>query len=492
LKNCINVNHFGRATTTDITEGEISTIGSLYCDFADTGGAMTTLNGIEFATNLTNLQAINYTLTDISKLSTLPNLNNLYLYNNTIVDATPLSGLVNLQSLEIQNNDITNISPFTNLINLDYLDIRGNEIYLASQLELDVHTGFDSRLGGMYLYDLPSPEEVVIFEDSEMRKCVLNFLFDDPNFVFNITKYDLGLIDSIDCYEPIKIVSDLTHATNIRNLTFWDADFSVFPDFRILPSLRYLAAINSKITNVNPLFLSGMNNLLGVNFRNNLITDMSFLGSINSSNLEEFELGNNLINTIPVYPGLPGSNLQYLDVRNNNLLLDTQSEVVGHNFLINNITIYHYDYLRGFFGISNFSVTSIPKNIVLNSNFQVSTFDFLGTLDIIDTRDTISGNHLSGWNIQAEVTDLVDGSKVIPKNQFSFKNLDSISASGYTGSSSDIIPTTPVSLLSIPIGEGAGIHTIDFSNVKLDVSIPSTTQVGNYSGSMSIQLVTGP
>jgi Leucine-rich repeat (LRR) protein len=461
--------------------------------FRDTGGTLNNLNGIEFATNLINFQVIYYTnLTNLSKLSTLTNLRELYFYNNGIINLSPLSTLVNLQSVEIQNNKIIDILPLANLNNLIYLNISGNIIYLQNQAALDIHRDLTLLLGASYLEDLPPPDEVVIFQDPELRKCALVFFVGDSNSKMNITKTNLGTIQTIECYEPIKVVSDFKYAINLENATFWNADFSTFPDFRDFNSIIYLSAINSNITNVNPLFLDNLNNLIGINFSNNLITDMSFLDSINSSSLQEIELQNNLITDIPVFSGFPNPGLYYLNINNNPITLNNQSDVVGHNFLLNYFTNYNYDYPRGLFGIFNFSVISELKNVTLNPGGQISTFDFSGLFTLTDTRDSLSGDHLSGWNIQAEVTDLVDGTKVIPKNQIVFKNLNSIIVDGYNGSAVDVNGSSPITLLSLPSGSGAGIHTIDFSNINLDVSLLPTTRTGNYSGSLNLQLVTGP
>ena len=70
--------------------------------------------------------------------------------------------------------------------------------------------------------------------------------------------------------------------------------------------------------------------------------------------------------------------------------------------------------------------------------------------------------------------------------------MDSIVVDNQSGPSSDMNASVPIPLLTIPAGIGAGIHTIDFSDVDLDISFPSTTKIGNYSGSMSLQLVGGP
>jgi Leucine-rich repeat (LRR) protein len=558
LRNCVNVTIFGRAATATITQGEMATLTELYCDWADTAGAMTNLNGIEFATNLTVFQAINYAnLANISKISTLTNLRELYLYKNAIINIGPLSTLVNLEVVELQNNaissitalsslnklnyvnlsyntisdasplinkttlrylhirnnsisNLTPISTLTGLLELSlqvntfetiiplrslpvitYLNITGNSIYISTQALLDAHTDLYTRAGLSYFSDIPPPNEIILFTDLEMRKCLLMFFLGVPVDDFNITKTNMTTITVLGCVEPLKVVTDLKYATNLTRLNLVGSDFSAFPDFREITSLQYLTINSTNLVNVNPLYLSGMNNLLGVNLGQNMISDVSFIKNINSPNLEEFQLQNNLINRLPDLTGTLYS-LYFLDVRNNAIILSDKNEVIKHNFLLNNLGNYQYDYARGVFGITEFLVTSLPESIILNAQEQTSTFDFSGTLNITDTRDTLSGNSMAGWNMQLEVSDLVDGIKIIPKNDLTLRNLDTISVLGISGDSGSVNTSSPITLLSLPIGEGAGIYPVDFSNVQLDVLIRPTTKVGNYIGNINLQLVTGP
>jgi Leucine-rich repeat (LRR) protein len=536
----------------------MATLTELYCDWADTAGAMTNLNGIEFATNLTAFQAVNYVnLANLSKLSTLTNLRALYLYKNAIINIGPLSTLVNLEAVELQHNMISNISALSSLNNLyyvnlsyntisdisplanknalqylytrnntisnltpistltglleldlqsntfeniiplrnlpviTYLSITGNSIYISTQALLDAHTDLYTRPGLSYFSDIPAPNEIILFADLEMRKCLLMFFLGVPADDLNITKTNMTTITELGCVEPLKVVTDLKYATNLTGLNLVGSDFSVFPDFREIASLQYLTINSTNLVNVNPLYLSGMNNLLGVDLGQNMISDVSFIKHINSPNLEEFQLQNNTINRLP---DLSGSvhNLYYLDIRNNAIILSDKNEVIKHNYLLNNVDNYQFDYARGIFGITEFLVTSSPKSITLNAQEQTSTFNFSGALNITDTRDTLSGNSMAGWNMQLEVSDLVDGIKIIPKNDLTLRNLDTISVLGISGDSGSISTSSPITLLSLPIGEGSGIYPVDFSNVQLDVLIRPTTKVGNYIGNMNLQLVTGP
>ena len=96
------------------------------------------LTGLEFATNLTNLnlgaehvegRPINSnSVSDISPLTSLTNLTFLDLGSNTISNISPVAGLTNLTELNLWGNSISDISAVAGLINLIFLDLDGNSI----------------------------------------------------------------------------------------------------------------------------------------------------------------------------------------------------------------------------------------------------------------------------------------------------------------------------------------------------------------------------
>ncbi len=96
------------------------------------------LTGLEFATNLTNLnlgaeyvegRPINSnSVSDISPLVGLTNLTGLDLGSNAISNISPVAGLTNLTELNLWGNSISDISPVAGLINLTQLDLDGNAL----------------------------------------------------------------------------------------------------------------------------------------------------------------------------------------------------------------------------------------------------------------------------------------------------------------------------------------------------------------------------
>lgn len=110
--------------TGDITDTDMATLGT----FSATCYDIFSIQGMEYATNLTCLELDDNEISDISPLSGLTNLTNLYLGFNEISDISSLSGLTNLTYLELYYNNISDISSLSGLTNLTYLDLNANQI----------------------------------------------------------------------------------------------------------------------------------------------------------------------------------------------------------------------------------------------------------------------------------------------------------------------------------------------------------------------------
>ena len=92
------------------------------------------LQGLEYAINLYNLQATYNQIEDLTPLSRLTQLTTLNLSNNLITDLTPLASLPELTTLIVQYNLLKDIRPLSGLAKLEKLHINRNEITDASPL----------------------------------------------------------------------------------------------------------------------------------------------------------------------------------------------------------------------------------------------------------------------------------------------------------------------------------------------------------------------
>lgn len=80
-------------------------------------------------TKLTDLSVFRNQINDLSPLAGLVNLNTLSISSNKITDLKPLAGLVNLWRLDAEKNNIKDLAPLSKLTNLLSLDLSSNQIY---------------------------------------------------------------------------------------------------------------------------------------------------------------------------------------------------------------------------------------------------------------------------------------------------------------------------------------------------------------------------
>ena len=114
----------GKAPNAPITPDEMATL----TDLEAHNQGIRDLTGLEFATNLRILVIGYNSISDVSPLASLTNLTYLYLHHNSITDVSPLAGLTNLSILELSNNSISDIAPLVANTGLG----SGDEVYLVN------------------------------------------------------------------------------------------------------------------------------------------------------------------------------------------------------------------------------------------------------------------------------------------------------------------------------------------------------------------------
>ena len=92
------------------------------------------LSGLEFATNLVELDLNGNSISDLSALSGLENLTHLYLRNNDITDVEPLRDLTQLELLWVANNSVSDVEPLRDLTQLEVLWLTNNSVSDISAL----------------------------------------------------------------------------------------------------------------------------------------------------------------------------------------------------------------------------------------------------------------------------------------------------------------------------------------------------------------------
>ena len=87
--------------------------------------------------NLTKLEQLEVTgsdVHDISSLVRLTNLRVLQFYSSDISDISPLSGMTKLEKVRFRHSDVEDITPLANLIHLEWLDLASNAVSDLSPL----------------------------------------------------------------------------------------------------------------------------------------------------------------------------------------------------------------------------------------------------------------------------------------------------------------------------------------------------------------------
>ena len=127
----------GKASGAPITVADMETLTSL--DARDKG--IRSLTGLEFATNLTELNLNGNLVSDLSPLFGLTNLTYLGLWGNGVSDISALAGLTNLTELDLNSNGVSDISALAGLTNLTLLGVSGNRVSDLSPLVANTGLG---------------------------------------------------------------------------------------------------------------------------------------------------------------------------------------------------------------------------------------------------------------------------------------------------------------------------------------------------------------
>jgi len=100
------------------------------------GRNISDLSGMEYCTNMKNLELNNNDITDISPLASLTDITRLSLDNNQISDISALVHLTKIRYLSLVNNIITDIEPLVennSFDRWDSIDLTGNPLDATSQ-----------------------------------------------------------------------------------------------------------------------------------------------------------------------------------------------------------------------------------------------------------------------------------------------------------------------------------------------------------------------
>ena len=287
---------------------------------------ITSLTGLELASNLTRLSLPGNFISDISPLAGLTNLDALNLGDNSISDISAIAGLTNLKFLWLEYNSISDISALAGLTQLRTLWMSKNSVSDLSPLV--ENTGIGDRdtvdVTGNFLNALSINTHIPTLQSRGVTVRFDNIIVPPEDIVQIVDIPDPNLRDAINATRgnppdtPISVadmlvltiffafhgnISDLTGIEHATNLTFLSLDSTlVAEDF-----------IKNSVSDLSPL--AGLTDLTWLLLPDNSISDISAIAGL--TNLEVLDLAGNSISDISPLTGL--TNLIALGLYNNSI-----------------------------------------------------------------------------------------------------------------------------------------------------------------------------
>ncbi|MBM3214625.1 choice-of-anchor C family protein [Candidatus Poribacteria bacterium] len=183
---------------------------------------ITSLEGLQYAVNLTMAGLGKNAIRDVSPLAGLEHLNTLYLPENGITDARILSGLVHVRQLGLEYNPLGDIAPLAELTNITHLWLSGTGIHDVSPLASLTNLQ-DVALGNNLLGTLTPLSSLVNLE--------------------GLGLWSTGISD----------LSPLAGLTNLKRLLVQDNEIVSLEPLSGLTNLVLLRASRNHIADVSPL-----------------------------------------------------------------------------------------------------------------------------------------------------------------------------------------------------------------------------------------------
>ncbi|MEZ4629983.1 MAG: hypothetical protein R2880_04585 [Deinococcales bacterium] len=352
------------------------------------GLAVTSLKGLEYATNLFGLNTYWNPITDLSPLAGLKNLNWIDMVASQVSDLSPLVGLKdNLKGLYIAYNPISDFSPLAELVNLEGLYVGG-----TGNFDANVLTGLTNLVGLIIIGTNMSDTSPL----ANLNR--LNYL-------------DLGS----------NSITDISPLANLSQLTWLSFDGNLITDISPLANLNrlnYLFLNNNQISDISPL--TNLNQLVDLRMTVNTITDISALANLNQ--LYNLLLSYNQISDISPLANLTNMvavELSYNPISDSSIHILESLNPTGH------------------LGLAGINISDYGLDIVTRSN--TSGFLNLGENSLSQKNHSLLANlpNIAGRNLSLSL------------NGFSNSDLSSISGlSNLDSLSLSYNPITDLSLLN--------------------------------------------
>lgn len=335
-------------------DGEIQISEALLVTELNLGMGIQNISGLEYFTNLTDLELISssisnfslapfpnlesielgggYAYTGFVNFSICPNLNRIHLFD-TLITGVDLTGLSNLTELRLENNDIETID-LTGLTNLSILNLSKNRLSNLNLNGLVNLTSIDCSSNKLTTLDLSNFPDLLSVDCSDNIQQISGGSIGISNILFTGSNSITTLICSFNTLTDLNI-------SNLINLTHLNCSSNQISDLQVsnFTNLETLICSGNSIANLD---VENLVNLTILDFLGNTISSINVLPSINLtyldcsynafsnidvsslSHLTTFRCNSNpLLNTLNL-SNL--SNLELLDCSGNNMSsLDTSN-----------------------------------------------------------------------------------------------------------------------------------------------------------------------
>ena len=290
----------GKSPNAPITVDEMKRLGRFNVE----NRGIRDLTGLQFATNLSQLDLRGNQISDFSPLAGLINLRELSLQDNHLLDISPVRGLTNLTYLEVDDNQLSDISPLRGLTSLTHLEFNRTQVSDISPVRGLINLTLEFK-------------RTLVSDISPVRGLtnLIKLHFHDGTLVTDLSPI-AGLInlESLGfANENLSDISPLAGLSNLKWVFSWGNSISDLSPLAGLTKLEKIDFCGGDISDLTPL--AGLTGLTELYFVNNEISDISPLAGL--TGLTHIRLEHNNISDVSPLAGL--TNLKWLWIDNNNI-----------------------------------------------------------------------------------------------------------------------------------------------------------------------------
>lgn len=277
------------------------------------------LSPVSALAGLSWLDVGNNQITDLSTLAALSNLRDLGLKGNQISDLSPLSGLTSLWTISLWSNQVADLSPLADLTSLRTLDLADNELSdlspLAGLSELRVLALSGNRIVDIsplsrlsklmlldlqrnWIVDLRALENLPRLEELYLQSNRLDLASSSSAMLVVEGLREQGTYVRFEPQASVVVFADSALQALLREILS-QATGDIYDSE--LMEVTELSAANRNIHNLGGI--QHCSNLTKLNLANNQVTDLAPLADL--SNLQQLDLTGNPLTDITSLCALP-------------------------------------------------------------------------------------------------------------------------------------------------------------------------------------------